>query len=162
MLPLSQPPRPRCDCCGTSINSQAGNFCPRCGYPVNMSQEEHFLEESIRNLQRVATYGGAQATVTSLLQRYQARLNVVRQQLYTASVGQNASPISRSEVVLSQPVAPDQSNSQVPNLANIPPHTSSTEHTPCGDNNKSFSFISRIVSRSSHFCYCWLCLCPLS
>ncbi len=130
MLPLSQPAGPCCDCCGTSINPQAGDFCHRCGYPVNMPKEEHFLEESIRNLQRVATYGGAQATVTSLLQRYQARLNVVRQQLYIASVGQNASPISRSEVVLSQPVAPDQSNSQVPNSANIPPHTSSTEHTP--------------------------------
>lgn len=128
MLPLSQPSGPRCDCCGTSINPQFGDFCPRCGYPVNMPKEEHFLEESIRNLQRVATYGGAHATVANLLQRYQARLNVVRQQLYSASVGQNASPISRSEVVLSQPVAPDQSNRQTSNSANIPLHRSSTEH----------------------------------
>ena len=94
-----------------------------------MSQEEHFLEESIRNLQRVAIYGGAHATVTSLLQRYQARLNVVRQQLYTASVGQNASPISRSEVVLSHPIVPVQPNNSVPHSVDIP-QVSSTEHAP--------------------------------
>ena len=101
MLPVSQPHDPRCDCCGMSVHLQAGDFCPRCGYPVSMPKEEHFLEESIRNLQRVATYGGAQATVTNLLQRYRVRLHSVRQQLYAVPARQNVPSTPRSEVVLS-------------------------------------------------------------
>ena len=93
MLPTPVPTGLYCDCCGVIINLQAGDYCPRCGYPVNSVKEEHFLEESIRNLQRVVTYGGAQASVASLLQRYRARLDVIRRyQQYIASVRQNAAP----------------------------------------------------------------------
>ncbi len=124
MLPLSQIPGPRCDCCGVPIQLQADDFCPRCGYPISMPREEHFLEESIRNLQRVATYGGAQATVTNLLQRYQARLQVVRQQLAVVPTRQNVFPNLRSEVVLPPSmnclVTPVYANNQLPPATNIP------------------------------------------
>ena len=124
MLPIPQLPGPRCDCCGVPIQQQAGDFCPRCGYPVSMPKEEHFLEESIRNLQRVATYGGAQATVTNLLQRYQARLQAVRQQLTVVPIRQNVPPLPRSEVVLSpsmdRPVTPVYANNQIAPATDIP------------------------------------------
>ncbi len=124
MLPISQIPGPRCDCCGVPIQLQAGDFCPRCGYPVSMPKEEHFLEESIRNLQRVAIYGGAQATVTNLLQRYQARLQVVRQQLAVVPTRQTVSPLPRSEVVLSpsmnRPVTPVYTDNQLPPTTDMP------------------------------------------
>ncbi len=124
MLPTSQIPEPRCDCCGAPIHLQAGDFCPRCGYPVSMPKEEHFLEESIRNLQRIATYGGAQATVTNLLQRYQVRLSVIRWHLYAAPTRQSVPSIPRSEVVLSssieRPVAPIYANNQLLPTTDMP------------------------------------------
>ncbi len=115
MIPIPQPPGPRCDCCGLPAPLQPGDFCPRCGYPVSLPKEEQFLEESIRNLQRVVTYGGAQATVSNLLLRYQNRLSVLRRQLYEASLRQSASPALRSEVVLPPPV-----QQPIPSLAQVP------------------------------------------
>ena len=41
----------RCDCCGFSTQSQTGDDCPRCGYPIDPAKEEHFLEDSLRDLQ---------------------------------------------------------------------------------------------------------------
>ncbi len=79
----------RCDCCGLVVDRNFGDDCPRCGYPIKIHKEERFLEESIRNLQRVVTYGGAQATVVGLLQRYQARYNVLKQQQYAVPAQQN-------------------------------------------------------------------------
>ncbi|GAC1433074.1 MAG: hypothetical protein NVSMB54_30070 [Ktedonobacteraceae bacterium] len=121
MLPMPLPSKPRCDCCGALITLHTGDFC-RCGYPVSLLKEERFLEESLRNLQRVATYGGAQATVTSLLQRYQARLDAIRLQLYVA-------PIPHAEVVVPpsvHPVAALYANNRVPPSADIP--RASAEH----------------------------------
>ena len=63
-----------CDSCGLAVNLQVGENCPRCGYPVSQPKEERFLEAAIRDLQRVATYGGANLTVTDLIYRYQSRL----------------------------------------------------------------------------------------
>ena len=101
MLLMPSPPRPRCDCCGEVIHTQASDYCPRCGYPVNYIKEERFLEESIRNMQRVAMYGGAYVTVASLLQRYRARLDAIRQyQQYQASAYQNMAPITQSKVAI--------------------------------------------------------------
>ena len=215
MLPLPQPPGPRCDCCGAPIHLQAGDFCPRCGYPVSMPKEEHFLDESIRNLQRIATYGGAQATVTNLLQRYQVRLSAIRRQLYAAPTRQNVPSIPRSEVVLSpsveRPVAPVYVNNQLPLATDMPrvsaEHESVAPAIPvqmpvasvssapqqmfslrfifcrsnnqhclfawcisysdwfvelCGDNDKSLSLISGLVSCSSHLRHSWFCLSSLS
>ena len=130
MLPMPQLPGPRCDCCGAFIQLQAGDFCPRCGYPVTMPREAQFLEESIRNLQRVATYGGAQATVTNLLLRYRTRLSVVRQQLHATASRQNASLLPQSEVVLpsnvGRPVSPLSMDNQVPS-ATYMPHVSAEQ-----------------------------------
>ncbi|HZU70391.1 MAG TPA: hypothetical protein VFA09_24180 [Ktedonobacteraceae bacterium] len=67
-----------CDSCGLTINPQAGENCPRCGYPVDPSKEEQFLEAAIHDLQRVARYGGANLTVAGLIQRYQSRLNYLQ------------------------------------------------------------------------------------
>ncbi len=131
MEPIPQLPGPRCDCCGTPIHLQAGDFCPRCGYPVSTPKEEHFLEESIRNLKRVAAYGGSQATVASLLLRYQTRLSVIRRQLYVAPARQNVLPAPRSEVVLTPStehlVPSTQPNNAVLPSADIP--QTSTVHT---------------------------------
>src|ERR1700730_84924 len=68
-----------CDCCGLSIGPQVGDECPRCGYPVTLPKEERFLESSVHDLQRVAAYGGANITVTQLMQRYRARLHRLQQ-----------------------------------------------------------------------------------
>ena len=103
MLSVPSPPRLRCDCCGAVIHSQTSDYCLHCGYPVNDVKEERFLEESIRDLQRVATYGGAHATVASLLQRYQIRLDAIRQySRYAASVHQKTA----SQVNVPQPMPP--------------------------------------------------------
>src|SRR5258707_15571297 len=78
-----------CDSCGLPINPQAGENCPRCGYPVSLPTEERFLESAIRDLQRVATYGGANLTVAGLLHRYQSRLKYlqdIRTKVATAPV----------------------------------------------------------------------------
>jgi hypothetical protein len=68
----------RCDCCGFSAQSQAGDDCPRCGYPIDLAKEEQFLEASLRDLQRMAIYGGPGITVTQLIKRYQQRLSYLR------------------------------------------------------------------------------------
>lgn len=83
---MSQMPVPHCDSCGLPINPQAGENCPRCGYPVSPPREERFLEGTIRNLQRVATYGGANLTVAGLIQRYQSRLKYLQDISSTAAI----------------------------------------------------------------------------
>ncbi len=67
-----------CDCCGLAIDAQAGEDCPSCGYPISPPKEKHFLTSAIRDLQRVATHGGA-ITVAGLIRRYQTRLNYLNQ-----------------------------------------------------------------------------------
>jgi hypothetical protein len=100
---------PCCDCCGLTINFAAGDACPRCGYPVTAKKEVRFLVENIRNLQRVATYGGGFLTVTDLISRYQRRLYLLqpRTQAMVTPVapsipvqqtGSTGSTISASEV----------------------------------------------------------------
>src|SRR5579859_1025396 len=64
----------RCDCCGFPTQSLAADDCPRCGYPIDPTKEEQFLKASLRDLQRVAMYGGIGVTVTQLIARYQRRL----------------------------------------------------------------------------------------
>ncbi len=132
MFSMPIPPGPRCDCCGVVINAQPGDYCPRCGYPVSVTKEERFLEESIRNLQRVATYGGAQATVANLLQRYQIRYSVLRQQRYTAlAVAQNA-PVAASSGPTTMPQPPVQrapiSSITTPNIPVEKPSIPVQEH----------------------------------
>ncbi len=69
-----------CDGCGLPISgAPPGDYCPRCGYPINRDKEEQFLNSSIRDLQRVAAYGGANMTITNLIQRYQGRLRFLYQ-----------------------------------------------------------------------------------
>jgi hypothetical protein len=68
----------RCDCCGFSVQPQAGDDCPHCGYPIDPAKEEQFLESSLRYLQRVAMHGGPNITVTQLIKRYQQRLSHLR------------------------------------------------------------------------------------
>ena len=135
MLPTPIPTGLYCDCCGVIINLQAGDYCPRCGYPVNNVKEEHFLEESIRNLQRVVTYGGAQASVASLLQRYRARLDVVhRYRQYIASVRQSTA----SEAV-APPLAPQNPTSKKTQPLEITPHIAT-------ENASSFSPVQGYVA----------------
>jgi hypothetical protein len=69
---------PICDCCGLPITPGSGEDCPRCNYPINRTKEEHFLESSLRDLQRVAVHGGANVTVSGLIARYKTRLNYLR------------------------------------------------------------------------------------
>jgi len=69
----------RCDCCGLIVDPEATEDCPRCKYPVKPDKEEHFLQSSIHELQRVSAYGGGSLKVDELIRRYQYRLNVVRQ-----------------------------------------------------------------------------------
>src|SRR6266480_3431311 len=64
----------RCDCCGLSTQSLAADDCPRCGYPTDPAKEEQFLQASLRDLQRVAMYGGTRVTVAQLITKYQQRL----------------------------------------------------------------------------------------
>src|SRR2546429_6771478 len=72
---------PYCDCCSLALsNVPSGGDCPRCGYPVDALKEEHFLQRTVDDLQRVATYGGASLTIVQLIQRYQARLNYLQRQ----------------------------------------------------------------------------------
>jgi hypothetical protein len=63
-----------CDCCGLTVDLKQVKICPRCQYPVDPEKEQRFLEESLRDLRRVARYGGALVTVAALLQRYEGRL----------------------------------------------------------------------------------------
>lgn len=76
---MKQTPTLYCDCCGLAINTQAGEDCPRCNYPIGASKEERFLESALHDLRRVAAYGGANVTVAGLISRYQARLSYLRQ-----------------------------------------------------------------------------------
>src|SRR5256885_14355028 len=69
---------PICDCCGLPIIPGSGEDCPQCNYPINRIKEEHFLESSLRDLQRVAINGGANVTVNVLIGRYRTRLNYLR------------------------------------------------------------------------------------
>jgi len=64
----------RCDCCGFPTQSQAGDDCPHCGYPIDPTKEEQFLKASLRDLQRVVMHGGPRITITQLIERYQQRL----------------------------------------------------------------------------------------
>ena len=68
-----------CDCCGLTIRPESGEDCPRCNYPISNNKEERFLEFSLRDLQRVSDYGGANLTVSGLIGRYSKRLNYLRQ-----------------------------------------------------------------------------------
>src|SRR5207244_13231326 len=69
---------PICDCCGLPIIPGSGEDCPQCNYPINRIKEEHFLESSLRDLQRVAINGGANVTVSRLIGRYRTSLNYLR------------------------------------------------------------------------------------
>ena len=68
-----------CDSCGLPIIRTIGDDCPRCGYPINASKEEQFLKSSLLTLERVATYGGANITVSQLIQRFRGRLTTLYQ-----------------------------------------------------------------------------------
>ena len=68
----------RCDCCGLIVDPKVTEDCPRCKYPVKPEKEELFLQSSIRELQRVSTYGGGNLKVDELIRRYQFRLNTAR------------------------------------------------------------------------------------
>ena len=59
-----------CDCCGLPITTVTTDDCPRCGYPITAAKEEQFLASSLLSLDRVATFGGANITVTQLIERY--------------------------------------------------------------------------------------------
>ena len=74
---LQVPVSPICDCCGLPIKPGAGEECPRCQYPVSLVKEERFLESALRDLQRVADYGGANLTIRGLIARYRTRLNYI-------------------------------------------------------------------------------------
>lgn len=66
---------PRCNCCGQPLSdTSVGENCLHCGYPIDVQKEERFLEASLYDLQRVATYGGANITVNALIHRYRDRL----------------------------------------------------------------------------------------
>ena len=67
-----------CDCCGLSITHITGDDCPRCGYPIDAAKEEQFLASSLLSLDRVATFGGANMTVTQLIGRYRRRLSYLQ------------------------------------------------------------------------------------
>ncbi|HEY4035774.1 MAG TPA: hypothetical protein VGL94_17595 [Ktedonobacteraceae bacterium] len=62
-----------CDRCGSAILSQAGDYCPCCGYPIDPATEEQFLKTSLRHLECVVMYG-PDLTVTQLIAKYQQRL----------------------------------------------------------------------------------------
>src|SRR5258707_458759 len=97
-------PAQYCDSCGLPINPEAGENCPRCGYPVSPPTEEHFLEAAIRDLQRVATYGGANLTVAGLIYYYQSRLKYlqdIRTKVATAPVDSPVSSVEEKPVKVS-------------------------------------------------------------
>ncbi len=67
-----------CDCCGLPITTVTTDDCPRCGYPITAAKEEQFLASSLLSLDRVATFGGANITVTQLIERYRRRLSYLQ------------------------------------------------------------------------------------
>jgi hypothetical protein len=106
---MSTYPQPRCDCCGLLVNPQSGPDCPRCGYPIQPQKELIYLGTSIRDLRRVADYGGSSLTVGQLIARYQTRHRALGDFLarpQAASVGTGAvqaSPVGRPDTqVLAQ------------------------------------------------------------
>jgi len=99
---MLQTPALHCDCCGLPINVQAGEDCPRCDYPISPVKEERFLSSSISDLQRVATYGGANLTVAGLVARYQARLGYL-QKVREKAVVANAPIMSATSEIISRP-----------------------------------------------------------
>jgi hypothetical protein len=99
---MLQTPTLHCDCCGLSINPQAGEDCPRCGYPISLAKEERFLSTAISDLERVATHGGANLTVASLIARYQTRLSYLQKVREKASVVVNTPTVHASSEVVSR------------------------------------------------------------
>src|SRR5258708_40142670 len=71
---MAQTRESRCDCCGQVVDLAQFEFCPTCQYPIDPNKEQLFLESSIRNLQRVARYGGSSLRVLDLIRRYEGRL----------------------------------------------------------------------------------------
>ena len=105
-----------CDSCGLPIELQMGEDCPRCGYPINVLKEEQFLETSLRDLQRVATYEGANITVAGLIKRYQERLNYLRQRktiATSAQAGERRVPEGRFKATV-QPIVSGNDTAQGP------------------------------------------------
>src|SRR5436309_8550043 len=116
---MLQTPLLRCDCCGLSVSPQSGEDCPRCNYPIDLAKEERFLESTVRDLQRVADYGGANLTIAGLIHRYRMRLSYLHQaklgvvpakptpspeRARSADVKPSVSaPVERSEVVPARP-----------------------------------------------------------
>src|SRR5437588_2818404 len=95
-----------CDSCGLPIELQVGEDCPRCGYPINVLKEEQFLETALQDLQRVATYEGANVTVAGLIKRYQQRLNYLRQRKTVSTsvqAGEKGIPERRFKTIV-QPI----------------------------------------------------------
>jgi hypothetical protein len=89
-----------CDCCGLIVQPEAGEDCPRCLYPVNPAKEARFLDEAIRNLQRVADHGGANVRVLDLIRRYQERSHRLHQDsLATAPPVVSVSPALTASAV---------------------------------------------------------------
>ena len=88
-----------CDCCGLTVDLKQVELCPRCQYPVDPEKEQRFLESSLRDLRRVARYGGALVTVAALLQRYEGRL-----QLLLNRHQEQAMPLQVAEMPVSLPV----------------------------------------------------------
>ena len=97
-----------CDCCGLVIHGQAGEDCPSCGYPISPPKEKRFLTSVIRDLQRVATHGGANITVAGLIRRYQARLNYLNQ-FDVAPAPASLPVVPPSKVAPAERIAPAQS-----------------------------------------------------
>src|SRR5579859_8203296 len=110
-IPIS----PICDSCGLPIRPDFGEYCPRCHYPLSLVKEELFLEASLRDLQRVAYYGGANLTISGLIGRYRMRLDYLRRlKARVASPSsiaiQTARPLEQSPTNLAspQPVIPQE------------------------------------------------------
>ncbi len=80
-----------CDCCGLIVDPDVTEDCPRCKYPVDPEKEEHFLELSIHDLQRVSAYGGGSLKVDELIRRYRSRLYALRH--YTSFVSPAVPPV---------------------------------------------------------------------
>lgn len=109
---MKQPIVSRCDCCGQIVDITQYEFCPICQYPVDPTREQHFLQTSLHDLQRVARYGGASLKVLDLVRRYEGRLQFLQAHFPaqtapaapTAAVTCSPSPLSRlSEIPAAPP-----------------------------------------------------------
>ncbi len=132
----------RCDCCSLPVGG-TGDFCPRCGYPVDGAKEEQFLQSSLASLQRVAVYGGAHMTVAQLIERYRARLHYLTQ-VKALPAGQTAQSEQKAPVAAVTPVsapAAQQGNAPLPVAAglaqtqSVPAQSASNQDVP----GRSFS-----------------------